>query len=143
MAKNLRRNCDNPTCGKQYRHQSAASKYCGRGCKDKVGRVRKAEREKAAREAEMNGWMAGVRERQVATQRATQIEPQIEPPNKPPTAAASKPADECGCIGRDFGHLPDCHLNTDPTRKQARPSVKITIRNVPTRFPGTPLPRVR
>ena len=140
MAKNLRRNCDNPTCGKQYRHQSAASKYCGRGCKDKVGRVRKAEREKAAREAEMDGWMAGVRERQVAPQRAPQIEPQIEPPA--PTRPA-KPAAKCGCIGKDFGHLPDCHLNTDPTRRQARASVKIIIRNVPTRFPGTPLPRVR
>ena len=51
MVKNLRRTYDNPLCGTLYRYSSAASKYCGRGCRDKVYRERKAEKDKAAREA--------------------------------------------------------------------------------------------
>ena len=51
MAKDLRRNCDNPTCGKLYRYSSAKSKYCGNACKNRVARARKAEEERAAEEA--------------------------------------------------------------------------------------------
>ena len=133
MAKNLRRNCDNPQCKKQYRYKKEPSKYCSQACRQVGRRQRQAEKDKTAREAELNGWMAGLRKRQAAAQ----IEPQIETPARPRPA---KPADECDCIGKDFGHLPTCPLNPDPTRQQGRAAVQITIRNVPTRFPGTPLP---
>ena len=115
MVKNLRRTCDNPLCEKLYRYSSAASKYCSRACRDKVYRERKAEKDKAASEAR---W-AKLREF------ARQIDAQIEPePDSPARPARREPK-------------PISRLFPEPAEKPA----VITIHNVPTRFPGTPLPR--
>ena len=125
MVKNLRRTCDNPLCGTLYRYSSAASKYCSRGCRDKVYRERKAEKDKAAREQKMTEIAAKMRQRQ---QIESQIETQPDSPAPQHDAPALPVRREPKPISRLFP-LP------------ADPPARITIRNVPKRFPGTPLPR--
>ena len=125
MVKNLRRTCDNPLCEKLYRYSSAASKYCSRACRDKVYRERKAERDKADRESAVAEIAARLRERQ---QIAPQIAPQSDSPAPQPDSPALPVRREPKPISRLFPPPAD-------------PPVRITIRNVPKRFPGTPLPR--
>ena len=125
MAKDLRRNCDNPTCGKLYRYQLATSKYCGNVCKNKVARARKAEEERAAEEARWARLREQARQIDAQTAKPGSVEAHETPPPTPP---ATPP---------------------EPKRKRrpyifALPKKKtavIVIRNVPKRFPGTPLPR--
>ena len=126
MVKDLRRTCDNHLCVTLYRYSSAASKYCGRGCRDKVYRERKAEKDKAAREQKMTEIAARLRERQ---QIESQIEPQPDSPALPQHDAPARPARR--------EPKPISRLFPPP----AEPPVRITIRNVPKQFPGTPLPR--
>ena len=124
MAKNLRRNCDNPTCGKLYRYQSATSKYCGNVCRNRVARARKAAKERAAEEARAK--LRG-QARQIDAQIA-KPEP-VEPVAPPPPTTPAAPAEP--------KRKPRSYVFALPQKKSA----VITIRNVPTRFPGTPLPR--
>ena len=119
MKKNLRRTCDNPKCGQLYRYKLETSKYCSGACRSVAKRQRKAEKDKAAREQKVTEIAARLRERQ-------QIEAQIEPqPDSPARPAQRDPK-------------PISRLFPPP----AEPPAVVTIRNVPKRFPGTPLPRM-
>ena len=125
MAKDLRRNCDNPTCGRQYRYSSAKSKYCGNVCKNRVARARKAEEERAAEEARWAKLRERARQIDAQKAKASPVEADETPPPTPPAAPAK------------------------PKRKRrplifALPKEKtavVVIRNVPKHFPGTPLSR--
>ena len=125
MAKDLRRNCDNPTCGKLYRYSSAKSKYCGDVCRTRATRARKAEEERAAEEARWAGLREQARQIDAQIAKPEPVEADETPPPTPPAAPA------------------------EPKRKRrsyvfALPQKKtavLTIRNVPKRFPGTPLSR--
>ena len=121
MAKNLRRKCDNPRCGKFYRYKSAASRYCSDACRKVVSRQRKAEKDKAESDAR---W-ASLRQR---LQIESQIEPQHDAPAPQPDSPAWPAQREPKPISRLFPPPAD-------------PPVVITIRNIPRHFPGTPLPR--
>ena len=126
MVKTQRRKCDNPECGKVYRYSKATSRYCGRRCRDKVYRDRKVENEKAETAAR---W-AKLREQ------AQQIDAQIaksepgEDSEEPPAPAP---------VPRPVQPKPKPISRLFPLPKEA--PARITIRNVPTRFPGTPLSR--
>ena len=125
MAKNLRRKCDNPKCGKMYRYKSAASRYCSDACRKAVSRQRKAEKDKAARERAVTEIAAKLRQRQ---QIESQIEPQPDSPAPQPDSPAPPAPAKKSSIYSAF-------------RPPADPPVVITIRNIPRHFPGTPLPR--
>ena len=126
MAKNLRRKCDNPKCEQLYRYKSAASMYCSDACRKAVSRQRKAAKDKAEREIAVAEIAARLRERQ---QLESQIEPQPDSPALPQHDAPARPARR--------EPKPISRLFPPP----AEPPVRITIRNVPKQFPGTPLPR--
>ena len=131
MAKEKRRYCDNPTCGKLYRHSRDDSKTCSDACRTQLGRVNRDEA--ALAQADQERTVAAIW-RRLQRDRAAQPTTAALPPtvDRPPDAT---PAVKCHCIGRDFGHSKGCHLNPNPT-----PDV-VTISNVPTRFPGTALGR--
>ena len=125
MAKNLRRNCDNPTCGKLYRYQLATSKYCGNVCKNKVARARKAAKERAAEEARWAELREQARQIDAQIAKPEPVEPGEPPPPTPPAAPAERKRKRRS------------YVFALPQKKTA----VLTIRNVPTRFPGTPLSR--
>ena len=122
MAKNLRRNCDYVQCGKLYRYKSATSKYCNVLCRNAAGRERKAEEDKAASEARLAE--LGEQARQIAQQIA-KLKAEQGDEEPPPPAPDTRPKPP----------KPINALFPPPKEEPAR----ITIYNVPTRFPGTPL----
>ena len=124
--KNLRRTCDNPKCGKQYRYQRATSIYCSTACRQVVGRERKAERDKA--ESDARWAMLREQARQIAAQIAAETSRTDREAAQQPVSKARPAQRKPEPIGRLF-----------PEPAPA-PTV-ITIRNIPRRFPGTPLPR--
>ena len=125
MAKDLRRNCDNPKCGKLYRHKSAKSKYCGNACKHRAARSRKAAKDLAAQEARWAMLRKQARQIDAQTAKPKPVEA-AETPTATPPAAPAKPK------------------RKRPPLVFALPKEKTTtivIRNIPKRFPGTPLSR--
>ena len=125
MAKDLRRNCDNPKCGKLYRYSSAKSKYCVNACKHRAARARKAAKDLAAKEARWAMLRKQARQIDAQTARPKPVEADETPPPTPP-AAPAKPKRKRRPL-----------VFALPKKKTA----VITIRNVPKRFPGTPLSR--
>ena len=138
IVKHLKRRCDLPRCRKEYRYAQPTSKYCSVSCRQAGARLRRASRTEAEAAADLVNIRAMAKHIVERPKIGTQVAQQIAPPAP---ARAPKPADECECVGKDFGHFPACPLNTDPTRRQTRAAVRITIHNVPKRFPGTPLTR--
>ena len=126
--KNLRRNCDNPKCRKQYRYHRATSEYCSTTCRKDVSRERKAVEDKVASDARMVelGEQARQIAQQIAKLKAEQAEQEPQSPDPDPRPLPPKPPKPPKPISRLF---------PPPKEKPA----SITIRNVPTRFPGTPL----
>ena len=126
MAKNLRRNCDNVQCGKLYRYKSAASKYCNVLCRNAAARGRKIAKEKA--ESDARWAMLREQARQIDAQIAKSEPDQDdeEPPTPVPAPRPKPPKPK-----------PINKLFPPPKEEPTR----ITIRNVPTTFPGTALPR--
>ena len=96
-----------------------------------LGRVLRAEQ--ALAEADRKRGLAAMW-RRIQRDRAAMATTAAPPPESDRTPDAA-PAAKCGCIGRDFGHMKGCPLNPAPK------SVVVTIRNVPTHFPGTALGR--
>ena len=125
MAKDLRRNCDNPKCGKLYRHKSAASKYCNVLCRNSVARARKAAKERAARDERWDGLRKQARQIDAQTAKPKPVEADATPPPTPP-AAPAKPKRKRRPL-----------VFALPKKK----TVTLVIRNIPKRFPGTPLSR--
>ena len=122
MANNVRRYCDNPACGRQYRPKTARSQYCSPKCRQAVYVARKARKAPAGTgQARLTGVFAAAAERfkRRAATAAAAPTPEPEPVPEPAQPAA-------------------------PSRRLPAPDdapVRVTIKNVPTRFPGTPLPR--
>ena len=131
MAKDLRRYCDNPRCGRQYRHTRPDSKTCSDACRTQLGRVNRAEKLLAVAAK----WRRVQRDRAAQPTTAAAPPPAAAPPESVDRTPDARPAAKCGCIGRDFGHMKGCPLNPAPK------SVVVTIRNVPKHFPGTALGR--
>ena len=125
MAKDLRRNCDNPTCGKLYRYSSAKSKYCGDACRTRATRARKAEEERAAEEARWARLREQARQIDAQIAKPEPVEADETPPPTPPAAPAEPK------------RKPRSYVFALPQKKTA----VLTIRNVPKHFPGTPLSR--
>ena len=125
MAKDLRRNCDNPTCGKLYRYSSAKSKYCGDACRTRAKRARKAEEERAAEEARWAELREQARQIDAQIAKPEPVEASEPPPPTPPAAPAERKRKRRPLI---FAL---------PKKKTAT----LVIRNMPKHFPGTPLSR--
>ena len=133
MAKNLRRQCENPSCGKTFRYTKPNAKYCGRSCLNKVYRERKAERDKAEEESKL----ADLADMAAELERLRQVEAQIQAQPESPVTEPEQPEQE------PAPPPPPAPPKRKPVSRRFRPpadqTVRITIRNVPTRFPGTPL----
>ena len=129
MAKDKRRYCDNPRCGRQYRHSRDDSKTCSDACRSALSRVNRAEAKALAKRELVVAWRRVQRDRAAQPTTAAHNRESVD---RTPDA---RPAAKCGCIGRDFGHMKGCPLNPAPK------SVVVTISNVPTHFPGTALGR--
>ena len=123
--KNLRRNCDNPKCRKLYRYKRATSEYCSTACRKDVSRERKAVEDKAASDARLAE--LGEQARQIAQQIA-KLKAEQDDEETPPPAPDTRP-------NPPKPPKPINGLFPPPKEEPAR----ITIYNVPTRFPGTPL----
>ena len=132
MAKDRRRYCDNPKCGRQYRYSRDDSKTCSDACRAMLSRVNRAEQ--ALADADLKRTVAA-KWRRIQQARAAQPTTAAPPPESVDRTPDARPAAKCGCIGRDFGHMKGCPLNPAPK------SVVVTIRNMPTHFPGTALGR--
>ena len=123
MAKDLRRNCDNPTCGRQYRYSSAKSKYCGDACRTRVKRTREAEAERAAEDARWAKLREQARQIDAQKAKAPPVEADEATPPTPPAAPAERKRRS--------------YIFALPQKKTAI----LVIRNVPKHFPGTALGR--
>ena len=135
MAKDKRRYCDNPRCGRQYRHSRDDSKTCSDACRSALSRVNRAEAKALAKRELVVAWRRVQRD-QAAQPTAAAPPPSVDRPSGAVAAQSSRTSGpKCGCIGRDFGHMKTCALNPAPK------SVVVVISNVPTRFPGTALGR--
>ena len=133
MAKSRRRPCENPKCGKTFRYTKPNAKYCGRTCQNQVYRAGKAERDKAEKE----GKLADLADMAAELERLRQVEAQIQAQPESPVTEPEQPEQE---PAPPPAPAPPKH---PPYGRAFRPPadqpVRITIHNVPTRFPGTPL----
>ena len=133
MAKTLRRTCDNPTCGKTFRYTKPNTKYCGRSCRNKVYRAAKVERDKVEEASNL----AALADMAAELERLRHLEAQIQAQPESPVTEPEQPEQE---PAPPPAPAPPKH---PPYGRAFRPPadqpVRITIRNVPTRFPGTPL----
>ena len=95
--KDLRRRCDLPACGKQYRYSKASSKTCSAACRQRLYMERKAARQafereqlesKASARAARMVAQTAERERQVESHR--QPAPAPRPPTAPPPPAPDR-----------------------------------------------------
>ncbi len=130
MAKTRRRRCD--YCGNQYRYSRSTSKTCSPAHRQALYEQRKAE-EAESEQPQMETSRHGPGR---YVQLAGQFRQQPPKPSTKPVMTHEEELDELMKIV-----LPD-----GPPRVKARPAppptpVHVTIKNVPTRFPGTPLNR--
>lgn len=134
MAKTKRRRCD--YCGNQYRYSRSTSKTCSPAHRQALHEQRKAEEaESEQRQMEPNGG----RYMQLAAHLG-------QKPAKPSTEPVMSHEEELDALMKIV--LPDgpprgARMPAPPPPDPREPPAYVIIKNVPTRFPGTPLNRGR
>ena len=142
-----RSRCDR--CGEQFRHSDPRAKFCGASCRQAARRERQkadAQAERDRIESERQASIAAQAERMAAASEghsgvvAGDVEEyeHAPAPRAAPVVVREEPLPELKPLGRrrdSWGVWPSSYSDGDddgPT---------VTIKNVPTRFPGTPLGR--
>ena len=161
MAKDRRRRCDYPPCGKQYRYLRSTSKTCSDSCRTRLSKMRREAKRAAARPRYAEALAHLVKRRpqppagavhghqgDVLDEREAAVPPVPPPEEKSVAEPRPKPPPHSrGCRTRNKGRF----MAYRPTRGcegcEARglyPEEErvITIK-VPSHFPGTPLNRGR
>ena len=131
--------CQNPSCGNQTRAKRSTKRYCSDACSLAHRRQRKAEEaEIAPPQVESNGG------------RYASLHPGYHRHRKPSTEAQTsdeKPKSH----EEELDELMDIVMPGGRTTSPIAPApvaqddagIQVTIKNIPTRFPGTPLSRGR
>ena len=136
MAKTRRRRCD--YCGDQYRYARATSKTCSGACRQALHEQRMAEESANEQpQVEPNGG------------RYMQLAGRLDQHRKPSTEA--QPREKPKSHEEELDELMEIVMPGGRITKSSPPApvaqddagVHVTINNIPTRFPGTPLSRGR
>ena len=163
MAKDRRRRCDYPPCGKQYRYLRSTSKTCSDSCRTRLSKMRREAKRAAGpsrymalahrlkprpqppagavdvhRDDVLDEFEAGVLP--VPPPEGESVaEPEPKPKQKPPPHSRE-------CRARNKGRIMGYTATYGCPACEAQgwyPEVEVIINNVPRHFPGTPLNRGR
>ena len=164
MAKDRRRHCDYPPCGKQYRYSRSTSKTCSDSCRTRLAKMRReAKRAARPRYAALAHLLKPLPQPPAGAVHGDQGDVLDEldeavlpvPPSEGESVAEPEPKQkqkppphsrECRARnkGNPWGYNPTGGCEGCEARGwYPVEEVEITIRNVPRHFPGTPLNRGR